>query len=177
MSCDKTTILQWNLNGLQSRLSHLQALISLEQPKIMALQELKQRNENFIYFRNYNVYKLCQQGNIGGGVYIAVQNNLPSIPLQIAGGLEAIACKVFFNNSSLHICNVYFNEAANVNSVTLTDLINSIPTPRLILGDINGKHHVWGSPDNTPRGIVINDTFSLDNLFILNDGSPTVAVS
>ena len=166
-------ILQWNLNGLQSRLPHLQALMSLETPNIMALQELKQRNENFIYFRNYTVYKLCRNGNIGGGVCIAVHNNIPSVPLKVEGGLEAIACKVFLDNCILHICNVYFNEGANINSVTLNELIKSIPTPRLILGDINGKHHIWGSPDNTPRGVLINDIFSYNDLYFLNDGSPT----
>ena len=71
-------ILQWNLNGLQARLSHLQFLISTENPMIIALQELKCNNNFNIYLRGYTIYKLCRGVAGGGGVCLAVHNSVPS---------------------------------------------------------------------------------------------------
>ena len=125
MQCSSGLIIQWNLNGLRARLAHLQSLISLEQPKIIALQELKMNADQPLYLRNFVMYKLCRVGVGGGGVCLAVHTSLPSVPLQLNSDLEAVACKVFFKDTCLNICCVYFNNAANVCATTLRDLVAS----------------------------------------------------
>ena len=170
--CSK--LLQWNLNGLQARLSHLQTLIYKENPKILILQELKKDENVNIYIKDFNkIYKKCRMDNIGGGVCISVHRSLPAISINLNTELEAVACKVFFKNSNLNICNVYFNNAAVINETTLSDLLKQIPSPRIILGDVNAKHHLWGSPISDRRGIIISDIIYDNHLTILNDGSPT----
>ena len=171
MQCN--SILQWNLNGLRSRLSHLQTLIYKENPKILVLQELKVNENNNIYIKDFDkVYKKCRN-NRGGGVCIAVHKSLPATPIDLNTELEAVACKVYFKNFSINICNVYFNNEANINNITLTNLINAIPSPKLILGDVNAKHPLWGSPTSDQRGITIRDTIIDYNMTVLNDGSHT----
>ena len=166
-------ILQWNVNGLKTRLPRIQALINDMQPKILALQEIK-LNDNFpIYFRGYTIYKKLRPVAGGGGVCLAVHTQLPSTPIQLNTALEAVACKVHFKGLNLNICNVYFNEPAEINYISLRNLIDSIPNPKLILGDMNAKHVAWGSPETNDRGTLINNVFSDKDLFVLNDGSPT----
>ena len=173
MSLKNNKILQWNLNGLQARLSHLQYLVSEENPIIVALQELKCDNNYNVYLRGYKVYKLCRGIGGGGGVCLAIHANIPSTPLQIDSDLEAVACTVRFQSTNLNVCCVYFNAQADVSSVSLQNLIDSIPHPRLILGDMNAKHPIWGSPSSDQRGVVLNDFFSEQDLFVLNDGTCT----
>ena len=119
------------------------------------------------------MYKKLRPVAGGGGVCLAVHTQLPSTPLQLNTALEAVACTVYFCNFKLNICNVYFNEGADVSYNNLKLLIDSIPSPKLILGDVNAKHASWGSPENTDRGLLINNVFSDKGLFVLNDGSPT----
>ena len=166
-------ILQWNINGLKTRLPRIQALINEMQPKILALQEIKLNDNSPIFFRGFKIYKKLRPIAGGGGVCLAVHNQIPSTPLQLNTTLEAVACKVYFKDFSINICNVYFNEPADVNYVSLKALVDSIPNPKLILGDVNAKHIAWGSPENNDRGTLINNVFSDKDLFILNDGSPT----
>lgn len=66
MSLGHNKILQWNLNGIRARLSHLQYLVSLENPCIVALQELKCDNSYYLYLRGYTIFKLCR--GVGGEV-------------------------------------------------------------------------------------------------------------
>lgn len=143
MACHNK-ILQWNVNGLQSRLPRLQSLVDKNQPKIIALQEIKLTDASFRYFRGYTLYKLLRPVAGGGGVLLAINNNIPSTQIQLNTTLEAVACKVYFDNFCLNICNIYFNDGANVNAQTFKDLVNSIPSPKLILGDFNAKHSLWG---------------------------------
>lgn len=104
---------------------------------------------------------------------LAIRDNIPSSPIQIDSDLEAVACRVQFKSSHLNVCCIYFNAQADVSSVTLQNLIDSIPPPRLILGDVNAKHPIWGAPSSDQRGVILNDHFVSQDLFVLNDGSHT----
>ena len=168
-----TKILQWNINGLRSRFPRLQYLIEEFQPKILILQEHKLNDVYFNYFKGFDLYSFCRPVAGGGGVCIAVHKNIPSTRIHLQTNLEAVACKVFFNDFILHICNVYFNDDADINDTSLSDLIDSIPSPKLILGDFNAHHPSWGSQVGDRRGDIVSNTFLDKNLQLLNDGSPT----
>lgn len=84
-------ILQWNINGLKTRLPKIQALIRETQPKILALQEIKLTDNSPIFFRGFNVYKKLRPVAGGGGVCLAVHTQIPSTPLQLNTTLEAVA--------------------------------------------------------------------------------------
>ena len=130
-SCSK--ILQWNLNGYQTRLTQLESLILKENPKILVLQEIKGQNVN-IKLRGFDkIFKEYRIDNEGGGVCIAIHKSLPAVSIDLNTELEAVACKVYFKDFSLNICNVYFNNTARVNNITLNNLINQIPSPKIIL--------------------------------------------
>ena len=170
---DKTKVLQWNINGLRSRLPRIQHLVNEYQPKILALQEHKLNKINFNIFKGFKIYSFCRPVAGGGGVCIGVCNNIPSTQIPLQTNLEAVACKIFFKDFNLHVCNIYFNDDADINVNSLNNLFSSIPSPKLILGDFNAKHPNWGSPVSDPRGDIVLDFILNNNLYLLNDGSPT----
>ena len=174
MSCPGSPdkVLQWNINGLKTRLPRIQALINKTKPKILALQEIKLSDISPNVFKNFNVYKKLRTVAGGGGVCLAVHTQIPSTPIALNTVLEAVACKVHFKDLDLNICNIYFNDNADITYNNFKQLIDSIPSPKLILGDINAKHISWGSPLSNDRGLIINNVFSDVDLLTLNDGSP-----
>ena len=136
------------------------------------MQETKNPTNKVIKIRGFNVYN--KDRNVrGGGVLLAVHKNIPSTPLIINSPLEMIACTVHFVNCKINICNFYLPEHAIIDYDTLTNLFNSIPEPKILLGDFNAKHQSWGSPLSCPRGNLLSDCFVDLSLFLLNDGSPT----
>ena len=160
-------IIQWNLNSFKSKKYRLEYNVD-----IVALQETKNDVNNEIKIKGYKVYQE-DRNTRGGGVLLAIHKNIPSSRLNIVTNLEAVACTVFYCNKQINICNIYLPEHAIVNRDVLNDLLNSIPNPKLILGDVNAKHPAWGSSITSPRGTLLIDRFLNHDLMILNDMSPT----
>ena len=172
MHLNTKSILQWNLNSLKTKFPRLENLILTENVGILALQETKNPTNKPIKIRGYKIFQKDRNAR-GGGVLIAVHKNIPSTPLIVNTQLEVVACTVFFNNYKLNICNFYLPDHAHVDYDIITNILNSISEPKIILGDFNAKHISWGSPESCPRGILLTDCFLDNNLLILNDGSPT----
>ena len=49
----------------------------------------------------------------------------------------------------------------------------TLPKPFMLLGDFNGHHTMWGCRDINPRGRLIEDFLSEENLCIFNDDTTT----
>ncbi len=86
--------------------------------------------------------------------------------------LESIACRVKFGGTHLTICSVY----CPPDTVTYDELCNlqdSLPCKKLIVGDFNAHHTLWGSLRVDRKGEQVAGIISDSNLVLLNDGSPT----
>ena len=122
--------------------------------------------------RGFNIYKTDRDAR-GGGVLLAVHKNIPSTQLHIVSNYEVVACTVFFKNFKINICNVYFPNHVNITLNEINNLFNSIPDPKIVLGDVNAKHISWGSPTNCSRGITLANSLLTNDLLVLNNGEPT----
>ena len=141
-------------------------------PRVIALQETKVETGINMNINGFDQIYRKDRNNHGGGVCIAIHNSIPSHGIDLNTNLEIVACRIMLKNFKLTICNVYFNNNADITTNTL-DVIKNLPSPVLILGDINGKHPTWGSNHSDSRGDIVND-WALDNeFFTINDGSPT----
>ena len=165
-------ILQWNINGFRSKHLRLLDLMQEISPAVVALQETKLATDVPMKIKNFDKIYRRDRDCHGGGICIAIHNSIPSHEIVVITKLEMVACSVMFRNTKLTICNVYFNNDAII-SLDELNVINSLPPPVLLLGDINGKHPSWGSPTSDIRGNIINDWALENDKFILNDGAPT----
>ena len=98
---------------------------------------------------------------------LAIHKNIPSSRLNIVTNLEVVGCTIYYHNETINICNIYLPDHGIVDADILNNLLNSIPNPKIILGDINAKHPAWGSPVTCPRGRLIMDTILDHELIIL----------
>ena len=87
-------ILQWNVNGWRGKLTQIQSLLTNYSPEILALQETKLNYDSKISIKNFKIYRKDRDAN-GGGVALAITQNLPSRNLLIQTPLEAVAANVF----------------------------------------------------------------------------------
>ena len=164
-------ILQWNVNGFFSRLPYLQKLLADYTPIVIALQETKLNNQT-VYLKNYKIYRKDRDSK-GGGVLLAIHNLLPSLGLHINSNLEIVACQVYFQGKKLSIASIYIPCDTNLVDNELEDVLNQMNGEKLILGDFNAKHDLWGSNVNDQRGDTIAEFILYNNLSVLNNGSPT----
>lgn len=101
-----------------------------------------------------------------------IHQNLPFIEVTIDSTLEIVACKVKVNSTYLVICSVYCPPDNVVIYDELFALQDSLPQNKVILGDSNAHHTLWGSLRVDGRGEHIVKLVN-DSDLILNDGSPT----
>ena len=86
--------------------------------------------------------------------------------------LEAVAVQINMSRAYT-ICSLYLPPNSELARNQLTDLINQLPQPFLLLGDVNSRHHHWGDIVSNSRGKYMLSWIEDSELAILNTGKPT----
>ena len=174
MTSQLQNIVQWNLNGFRSKITQLACLITKHQPEILALQETKLPPGEPYQHSTYFLLRKDRNAD-GGGVALMINKNISYIPITLNTPLEAVAATFHYQNQKITICSLYIPPVppAQFPVNHLKTLINSLPKPFLILGDVNSKHTYWGSPTSDNKGIKLADIIDTNTLHVLNNGNPT----
>ena len=94
------------------------------------------------------MYRKDRQQGRGGGVLLALRNELLHSPLSLpqwpAGRLEIVAGRVSLQQGWLTVAVIYNPGGATYQE--LEHYISSLPPPMLIMGDFNAHHQYW-EPD------------------------------
>lgn len=165
-------ILQWNCHSVSNKKSDLIYLINEYHPCILAVSETWLRPDSNFRLSGYvDVRKDRLDGF--GGVALFFKNNILfshiSIPSTHSNGFEAVAARV----EDLTIVSLYIPIPSKSIIRRLSAVLNSLPKPLLVLGDLNCHHPVWGCGMSDVAGNFLLDSLDTLDLCIINDGSPT----
>ena len=170
--------ISWNANGLCSHLPEL--LIFLENlhttPDFICIQETKLYNELLPNIPGYNYTHCFRNKKQGGGSAIYIKSNVCFFPINfpIITDIDIeVAGIQFIDKNSLEITllSVCIAPGQTLTSAHLDKLL--ISKNLIIVGDLNAKHKIWGSPINDFRGKTIERFLENNNLVCLNKGDPT----
>lgn len=81
--------------------------------------------------------------NASRGLLTAVHKSIFSEEFQLNTNLEAQAIKIH-SQLNLTICNLYLPPAEPIPEIEIHRLIQQLPTPFIIVGDVNAQHGAWG---------------------------------
>ncbi|KFM68610.1 RNA-directed DNA polymerase from mobile element jockey, partial [Stegodyphus mimosarum] len=71
------------------------------------------------------------------------------------------------------VCTIYLPPNEVIDKKELDDLVEQLPNPFIVIGDFNGRNHLWGSGDINFRGKQIEDLICDHCLCLLNSGEQT----
>ena len=71
------------------------------------------------------------------------------------------------------ICSVYIPPRFKLKQSEIDQLINQLPSPFLLLGDLNAHSDLWGCKDSNYLGGVMEQVLESNDLCLLNDKSNT----
>ena len=132
------------------------------------------RNSDEFRIPNYNIVK--NQGHINrrahGGTAILIHESIPYHALSLDTELEATAITANLNGT-ISVCSLYSSRNHNIPDQLLNNLLQELPKPVIILGDINSYNPLWGSNNTDARGRIFENFLTSNNLLILNDSRPT----
>lgn len=171
----KFKIVQWNLCSFQEQSNHLKLLIAKYNPDVLALQETRFKSQEHSNISSFHCY-FKNRTSAAGGVAVYIKSSLSVKQILINSPFEVVAVRVLCD-TEITICNIYLPPNSNSFTVDKSDIeaiINQLPTPFILIGDVNAMNIIWGNSKNCNRGKIIEnilDTHS--NISLLNTGEPT----
>lgn len=75
--------------------------------------------------------------------------------------------------NELTICSVYITPDHQLTSMELTNLVDQLPVPYILVGDFNAHSQTWGSYKLDQRGKIVEDMLGTHNIVLLNTGQWT----
>ena len=133
-------MLQWNCRSIGNKDSYLSLLVNIHRPSVICLQETRLQDQpDPTVLKHYHPYRRYE----GHGVAIYIHKTLTQTEVTLNTPLEAVACRVRFNNTYLAICSLYLPPNAPIVDDNITSLFSQLPGNRLVLGNFNARHQQW----------------------------------
>lgn len=167
--------LQWNINGLYNNLTDLQVLTEDNPPLVLALQELHRYTPSGLNNLLRGQYSWVTKNGPTRyqNVALAIHRSTTFDIVDLNTTLTAVAATVNVP-FRLTVISIYLQHAGITNLESLlTELIDQLEGPFLIMGDMNGHHYAWGSRKTDGRGIAVLRVAEEKNLIVMNDGTLT----
>ena len=170
----KHKIIQWNCRGLRPRYEELILLLTLLRPSVFCLQETYLKAEDTFTFKGFNTYNHIHSDCLraSGGSFILVHSSCSQHEIKLSTDLQAVAVSVTLEKE-ITLCSVCIPPSFALRSEHLNSLLKQLPSPFFLLGDFNGHNVLWGSKDNDPRGEVIENFITKNDICLMNDKSHT----
>ena len=171
-----THLLQWNTRGLLSKWPEFKGEILRTNPALAAIQETHFRDsDQWFRIPGYTWHTNNVNGQSRrGGAAILIANSVPHNRVALNTTLNCVAVRFTIGHTNISTLSLYIPpHPPNPTSQELDDLIDQLPAPILIMGDINAQHPSWGNHNSDTRGNIIDTFINKHNLTILNTGEGT----
>ncbi len=108
-----------------------------------------------------------------GGVASLVHDSLLSTEVPLQNDFQTVCVQVHLPSLTLTVCNIYIPPGLTISADELLGLINQLPSPFMIDGDVNAHSPLWGSSRTCPRGSIFESVIDTADFVILNSGEAT----
>lgn len=164
------TILQWNSRSIINKKSDLIYLANKFKLSILAISEIWLKpNNNFRIPGFASILDVRLDGFAGCALFIKDTLLFTTLSIPPPNDFNIVAARV--DNCTL--VSVYISRPSKLVLSQLSSILQTLPTPLLILGDFNCHSRVWGCGKSDSLGNDILEILDSLNLCILNSGSPT----
>ena len=149
-------MLQWNCQGLRAKFEEIKILIHDYSPICIALQETMVGINKAPCPRDYSLFHTeynAERGSHGGSALL-IRNDIPHSHIDLHTSFQAVAVQVNLNRCYT-ICSLYLPPSEYISARELSTLFQQLPQPFLVLGDVNGRHYMWGDTVTNRRGDIL----------------------
>ena len=155
-------ILQWNCNGLLAHQNEFKNYLSVNKDKydIICLQETFLKPGKHFTVPGYIIIRQDRIENNKGGVLTMIKKILKYVHCstelhsRVDSPIEYIKVDVKLLNSRLKIVNMYIPPDKDFGDNDISFLFGN---QTLIIGDLNAKSKLWGSPTPDRRGLMLKE--------------------
>lgn len=174
-----TNILQWNCEGIKPKFAtgDIHQLIKETGTNCICLQETKLLPNAHFEIRGFKSYlqnlDIDEGQSAHGGVAIFVKKFVSSYKIELQTTLQAVAVSIKIHKR-ITVCSLYLPPGEVIEREQLQNLLEQLPKPFVILGDMNAHHPMWY--DTRPvneRGDIIVDFITENDIALLDKNKMT----
>ena len=168
-------IINWNCRGFRKNIDEIKNLMHDHDPTVFCFQETFLRASKVINFRRYSSYhnySLSTDDRAIGGSSILVKNSVVHREIKLDTTLQAVAISLSLNKTLLSVAFIY-QPGIRVSCQELDKLIQQLPSPFILTGDLNAHNPLWGNEHMNEKGKIVENILGDHDLCIFNDGSKT----
>ncbi|CAF1560300.1 unnamed protein product [Didymodactylos carnosus] len=163
------SVLHYNIRSFYANQTDLLSLASDLYPSIISLNELgtviPQKTVQSLLFP-YNIYR--KDGtNTYGGVVLAIDKKLKSVPLNIDVP-NVVAVLVIFNTKTYVVASIYSPPEEPLSTAIMSSLM-SFSKDVIICEDFNAKHVDWQCPTTNRKGRMLADWLTNNNILEIHN--------
>lgn len=174
MECiaNMNNIIQWNIQSYKTQFAELKRILHLNKPLCVCLQETLIHNNSYPPSQ-YRIICNTPTRDDGHerGVAILVNRRVQYDIVAINTNLQAVAVTLYLNRRYT-VCSLYLPHIP-VNQRDIEHLIDQLPPPFILLGDMNAHSPIWGSNRTNQRGDVFERIMQDRPISLLSTGAPT----
>lgn len=170
-------VLQWNVNGLRSRLPDLRTRLRQESFDLLALQETGIRGDEgrISGYVSYHSKSVRPDGRSRASIYVRrslyhCPVNLDSLSSRVA---EYVAVTLRVQEVDVTVLSIYVRPGVHWDPRELIQVRQRCASIVLLCGDFNAHCESWGDFRTDRRGEELCDVMLSMNLVALNDGRAT----
>ena len=143
-------------------------------PICVALQETMLGNSKIPCPKEYLAYHSVYNPDNGnhGGALLMVCHDIPHSVYPMQSRLQSVAVQIYLERKYT-VCSIYLPPSVAFPDDDFRLLINQLPAPFIILGDMNARNPLWGDILSNQRGNHLSSILENLNVGILNTVEPT----
>ena len=173
----RMNIIQWNCASYYAQFEQLKLVIKENNsPACLCLQETRHKGKKFHppsgYIAICSTNRRDDDHERGVAMLVNKNINFKELKLQTTTNIEAVAARVWLGRFYT-ICSIYLSPSLTVNETELLNLINQLPKPFLLLGDMNARHYRWGEHLCNDRGNLFEKILLEQDVTLLNEEEKT----
>ena len=170
---ENNSIVQWNCNGFpSSRIDDLDSIFCEFRPSVLCLNHTNFHMDKYHSIRGFEGlhYFIPDYSNIGG-VSMYIRSAVRYNQVNLTTNLQCLAVTISLG-CVFTICTLYVPPSYDLSYEDVSGLIEQLPRPFIVVGDINARSVAWDNCTNS-NGRIVEDIIDHYGLGILNDNRPT----
>ena len=181
---DNLRLLQYNINGIASKLDELLHYLDKNNIKVAVIQETKLTiKSSTLNTKNYTLVRKDRGKNKGGGLAFLVHESVTfyqeTTPPTLSNDphLESLTITIPGKDNKLQIRNIYippYSSCQPQYTPPLNNIFDELNDTSIVIGDFNAHNALWFSNGNQDaRGRILADIITEKPFGVLNEDSAT----
>ena len=170
------SVLRWRCRGVEANFNELHVLLQECNIGVLCLREAELSPNSSLYLECCSSCRVCSgsisDGRPSGGVSAFMHSSVPHGVIPLSAALQAQAALLTLDRA-IAICSICLPPSIDADFIELDDLVQQLPSPYILLGDLSAHRPMWGCCHQNIEGGLVERLLLSHSLVLLSNEQHT----